>query len=279
MDPFGAPLSPLHSAEDVLVGLREAAAPCEAAALAGITQLCDMAAALAARCAGSAARCDAWLQDMVQELDLEARGTLRSEAALTAGLEKEMDGWAEGEKATGEQLAAYACMLEAAVLQGELGGPVLAPRSLLLLAGAGIAPAITSFVTASLPAFAVDAVAASCRLRDGVDPSACTVSGHGLEVFVAGDTDTAFANNSVEVWVRDAAGEAVDSLHIVDVSVAVEGGSVARVRVGTCGDVGIVYNVPAGHITPLALSIRLFGVPLKATPWKIEVSVCVCLPM
>lgn len=161
-------------------------------------------------------------ETLLREDGLAAAGR---EAAFDCGclasrLAKALEGAAEDARVRAAQLAAYATVFEREA-PGRAEAEAAAPARALLLFRE---PAATS---SCLVAIACDdssilhAMEAAVRVRDGVDPLRCTVSGECLQFYVVGD-------NRLSVALVDGEGDVVESVDAEDVivSISVEGASV-----------------------------------------------------
>lgn len=208
------------------------------------------------------ASCDAtaaWMEEIMCWL----LDCARLHAALAGEATKAMEAIVEAERVRGEQLAAYGHLLDK-------GNDTGAPLATALLAA--VCPGHTAFpyITA-IPTAVFRAVGEPLRIRDGVDPLRCRVSGPGLAAFVCGDSAGALANNTLRVCALDASGTVVESLEDRDVCVYIKGATVACVTVVKPGIAGASFLVPLGRISSLPLSISLLGSPLSHAPAALQV--------
>lgn len=144
------------------------------------------------------------------------------------------------------QLTAYAQLLEAdgGVEEAE-GTSVIAESALLSSLDCDTSVFIAVEWSSSS---ALHAVEKALRIRDGVDPAVCAVSGDGVTYYRAGD-------NGVVLAAVDGEGDVVESIQAADVCVRVEGASVAGVAVTQAGIVELVYSVPEGNVSPITVTL------------------------
>lgn len=102
------------------------------------------------------------------------------------------------------------------------------------------------------------------RVRDGIDPLRCTVSGKGTHFYQAGE-------NQLNVAAVDCEGDTVESIEPGDVNVSVcgEGASVTHVAVSEAGIVEVVYCVPVGSVAPVTLGLSVCGAVMPGSPWTV----------
>ncbi|MDR3738093.1 MAG: TLD domain-containing protein [Terracidiphilus sp.] len=132
-----------------------------------------------------------------------------------------------------------------------------------LLSSCSGAPALQWVAIAWGTASGLRAVDNAVRVRDGVDPLRCNVSGSGLTFCQVGD-------NSVAVAAVDGEGDAVDGIEADDVCVSIEGGGITSVAVvGELGVVEVVYRVPEGSLQ-VSLTLSVCGAVLRGSPWTIR---------
>lgn len=146
------------------------------------------------------------------------------------------------------QLTAYAQLLEAdgGVEEAE-GTSVIAESARALLSSLDCDTSVFIAVEWSSSS-ALHAVEKALRIRDGVDPAVCAVSGDGVTYYRAGD-------NGVVLAAVDGEGDVVESIQAADVCVRVEGASVAGVAVTQAGIVELVYSVPEGNVSPITVTL------------------------
>lgn len=162
------------------------------------------------------------------------------------------------------QLEAYAGLLEREAEDGEDAGTAAVACALLSIsAGAASSSGFVAITRDS--ASLLLAIDAAVRVRDGIDPHRCSVSGQGRLAYTAGE-------NGVTVCAVDDEGDAVESMEAEDVTVCVstEGASVMAVAVGEAGVVTVVYRVPNDSVMPVALMVSVCGVVLPGSPWIVQ---------
>ncbi|MDR3742334.1 MAG: TLD domain-containing protein, partial [Terracidiphilus sp.] len=157
------------------------------------------------------------------------------------------------------QLSAHAMLLEREAEDGEDTRTLVVARALLSCPGWGATNFVHVTFSGIAALLAVDEVV---RLRDGVDPSQCIVSGDGIMFRQEGD-------NSVTLTSVDALGDAVGSIEASDVCVSVVGARVTGVSVQQAGGVEVVYRVPATSVAAVTLGLSVCAAALPGSPWTI----------
>ncbi|MDR3738356.1 MAG: TLD domain-containing protein, partial [Terracidiphilus sp.] len=239
-------------------GLREAAA---AAVLADLQR---SVASLTGRVASLPRRFGMSHCAFVCEVPLLAGGLAAGREAtfdcsvLTSNVAKALEASAEEVHVCAAQLDTYAALLEREAGDGEAAGVEFTARTLLSSVTSSPPPP-PSFVALPLNSAALlYVVDATVRVRDGVDPLRCIVSGAGLNMYQAGDVD-----NLLCVAAVDGEGNVVESLEAEDVTVSMDvHATVTHCAVEDAGIVAIVYRLRNGRMSPVELEVRVCGVVL-----------------
>ncbi|MDR3738139.1 MAG: hypothetical protein P4L40_03875 [Terracidiphilus sp.] len=191
------------------------------------------------------------------------------EVALACGvlathLGKALDAEEEEARVSAAQLEAYAELLERETEdEGEESGVAGVAHALLTISSH---PASSRAVAIAWENEAVlHAVEAAVRLRDGVDPATCRVSGEGVVTYLPGEV-----GNYVTMLAVDGEGDVVESIEAEDVCVSLhiseQGANVASVTLAEAGVVDVVYRMPEGSVAPLTLGVSVCGTTLSGSP-------------
>lgn len=254
----------------------------EVAGLAALTPLCSRRASTST----------AAYQDFVAHVlcDVQATGTekVQESRAHARLLGKGAEAAAEAAKACGEQLLAYAHVLDiAAAGAAEELDCLPAIASLLRLCvpprsgtHSPLADAPTPVAGISYHSSVADLMDAGAYVRDGAEIT-CQCSGPGSVGFVPGPTPEARDHNFTSLCVYDAQGAAVEwdgSLEgCVSVCVDAAGAVVSPCLLSLAADaVYFWYTVPAGWRTPLRLCVTAWG-KRSCVMAQVCADQCVCL--
>lgn len=208
-------------------------------------------------------------------LDVAVREAVFETRHITTLAAKAAESAAEEARVRSAQLSACAQVLETEAecsITGEGIGVVLTARALLSCddwdAGTELAAVSCQWDGAS----SLAALDAALRVRDGVDPSLCVVSGDGITLYRVG------GSHRFSIAAVDGEGETVESIEAGDVHFSIQGGSVASVELGEApGRVDVLYYVPATAMGdalpgPLILALSVCGAVPTASPWRVDVS-------
>lgn len=222
------------------------------------------AARLSRRFAASAADCTVYAREVSACLAQLARVAVWELGQYSGARHKVLEALAEEEKVCGEQLAAYAVMIDGFVMDGEERACIealLQPRP--ERDGIPFSCVCWSSALSSALTECVD-------VCPGVDVSVCALSGRGHTHYTTGGKGA--APNTFTLSVCDPGGRPVPCITPGDVAVDVECASGLCVTAGGEGEVIVSYGMKPTHVAPLTLSLSVLGCPLPRSPWPIHVS-------
>lgn len=209
-----------------------ACSDCAAAAEGAISDLAELTLLLRARWADSLQafrKPGAALVDSFDACAGEATFALRRHVHQA---EKGMEEEAEAARVNGEQMFAYACMIDAALGGrgvGSLGTEVGVMEA--LIAGALVpCPPLSTFADVSVHKRMESTLTSASRVCGGLDPGRSMADRHSTACYVSGPPGLAAAHNVVRVSCYDKSGQLCDDVRAVDVCARMEGGVVTRIH-------------------------------------------------
>lgn len=186
-----------------------------------------------------------------------------------------LDEDAEAWKVTGEQLLAHAVLCEAAAGEGASGiASADAITCLLSRAGAHV-PAQGWWHAVSGHPSVTACVNASTRVRDGIAPSQCSLTGLGAQFYLCDDAEAAASHNVAVMTLRDGCGDVINDVAPEDVSVALSCGAVTSLMCVGDGLVQVAYSVPAGTTCAVTLTATVYAMPVLACIIQVSAVCCV----
>ena len=224
------------------------------------------------RCAASVDTLGPGLRELFHRVDLAGRGAVSGLRGRVSAAVKAVDSCVDAVLTTADQLVLCAAVLESMSVDDLDSTVVVLVRA--LLARVPESQNAPSMVYSSDPsALDREALNGCVYVREGITLSTCNAAGPGLDGFLCGDGDHARANNRIDVWLRDGAGEAISGPDIAScVSATGNAGVVWAVEAGADGQVVVSCSSPVDTaVHALQLTLSLFGAPLSPEPWRIPV--------
>ena len=210
------------------------------------------------------------LARVVGAVEFAAREARTGTRAMVASRAKAFEGAAEAARATGEQLAVYAAVLESCEPGAGLPREVEALLASCELAGSEWLPCTCVEATAAVFGDA-SAVLSRMYVLDRVALDRCVVG--GVETFRHATASARAADvedNLIDIGVRDKEDECIVSLDEGDVRVECVGATVESSAIAVNGHVRVQFR-PDGNATAVVVGAFVLGRPITGSPWTLQV--------